>query len=137
LISLAQLRDVRGGDPAACAARLVELLPQFAGYTGLGAVAPDGTLFCSTVDQPQTTNVSDRAWFQRAVATRSFAVGDYQVGRVTGQAILVFAYPVFDTTQELHAVVFAVLQLAALNQLADEANLARALSCSWWTAMAR
>jgi diguanylate cyclase len=38
-------------------------------------------------------SVSDRPWFKRAIQLRDFAVGEYQVGRITGRPSLNFGYP--------------------------------------------
>jgi len=111
LIAVTQIRDVQSGDPAACSARLVELLKVYPDYNGFGVARPDDEVFCSTVPLTQPINASNRAWFQRAIQTRNFAVGDYQVGRTSGRAILVFSYPLLDAAGQLQAVVFAVIEL--------------------------
>src|SRR5262249_4220196 len=60
---------------------------------------------------------------QRALETRDFAIGDYQIGRVSGKATLVFGYPVLDDAGYVRAVVIASLDLAWLNELAKQAGL--------------
>ena len=40
--------------------------------------------------------VGDRVYFRRALETRDFAIGEYQIGRITGKATLNFGYPVLD-----------------------------------------
>ncbi|HET7087730.1 MAG TPA: GAF domain-containing protein [Anaerolineae bacterium] len=127
LIALTQLRDVRSDDPATCVARLTELLKLYPGYSGFGVAEADGDIVCSTVPPAQPINAVEQqlAWFRRAVETRTFAVGDYQEGPRTGSPILTFAYPILAGDDQLQGVVFAVIRLAALNQLADEAGLSQ------------
>ncbi|MBI2087481.1 MAG: GAF domain-containing protein [Deltaproteobacteria bacterium] len=67
--------------------------------------------------------MADRAWFQRAVQTRRFAIGDYQIGRASGKASLNFGYPVINERGDVEAVVLAGLDLAWLNRLAAKAQL--------------
>ena len=54
-------------------------------------------------------------------ATRAFAVGEYQVGRLTGRATVNFAHPVFDSAGALTNVAIAALDLGWLTQLAQRA----------------
>ena len=123
LLTLARLPEVRGGNPAACSSLLADLLEQDPRYTNFGAADPRGNISCSAVPFTKPTNVADRAWFQRAVQTHDFATGDYQVGRITGKAILVFGYPILGKAGQVQAVVYAALDLAWLGQFAAKAEL--------------
>jgi PAS domain S-box-containing protein len=124
LVVLSHLSRVQTQDAVACNTLFAALLTQYPLYANLGAAEPDGDLFCSALPLTSPVNASDRAWFQRAVETRAFAVGDYQIGRVTGKPTVNFGYPVLDeATSELKAVVFVALNLAPLNQLAAEVEL--------------
>ena len=67
--------------------------------------------------------LGDRVYFRRAFETRDFAIGEYQVGRITEKATVNFGYPVLDDVGHVHAVVFAALDLAWLNKLAGQAGL--------------
>ena len=67
--------------------------------------------------------LGDRGYFRRAFETRDFAIGEYQVGRITRKATVNFGYPVLDDEGHVRAVVFAALDLAWLNQLAREAGV--------------
>lgn len=115
LIALAGTPEVRRGDSAVCGAFLADLRRKYSLYTNLGMVAADGSVVCSAVPLSGSVNVSDRAYFRRAVATRNFAIGDYQVGRVTGKPSLNFGYPVVDSGGHLQGVVYAALDLAWLS----------------------
>jgi hypothetical protein len=123
LASLAHAPEVSGGDPAACSALLATLLPGYPAYLNLGMIQPDGTLVCSALPFSAPVNVSDRAYFRRALETRDFAIGDFQIGRITGKPSVGFGYPVQSATGAVHAVLFASLDLAWLNQLATAVRL--------------
>jgi PAS domain S-box-containing protein len=125
LIALAQLPAVRGRDPAACSALFAELLKQYPRYANLAAVKPDGDTFCSALPLSGPVSAVDRLYFRRASETRDFAVGEYQIGRVTRKASINFGYPVLDEADQVQAVVVAALDLAWLNRLAAEARLPR------------
>ncbi|MGH7427639.1 MAG: cache domain-containing protein, partial [Candidatus Methylomirabilaceae bacterium] len=123
LVTLAQLPEVRHRDSGGCNALFFDLLKGYPFYANLGAIAPDGDVFCSALGFRGRINAADRAYFRRAMATRDFAIGDYQVGRVTGKGTINFGYPLVSDAGEVQAVVFAALDLAWLNKLAAEAQL--------------
>ncbi len=124
LVALSRFDRVRNQDVAGCDVLLADLLTQYPTYANLGVADPNGDLFCSALPLTGLVHSADRAWFQRAVETRTFAVGDYQIGRVTGKPTINFAYPALDeTTGALRAVVFAALDLAPLNHLVAEAEM--------------
>ncbi|MBC8448849.1 MAG: HAMP domain-containing protein [Chloroflexi bacterium] len=123
LAALVQLPAVRDGDTVACSALFADLLKHYPAYTGLTAAEPDGDVFCSATPLAQPVNFADRAWFQRLLQTRDFVVSEYLMGRISGQAVLVLAYPALDTAGQLRAIVTTALALTWLNQLASEAQL--------------
>lgn len=123
LVVLSQLPEVRSGDVAACQALLADLLADFPLYANLGVIAPDGFLTCSAIPASGPLDLSDRTYFQQAVQTRDFAVGEWQIGRITGLATINCGYPVLDADGQLVAVVFAALSLAWLNDFAAQADL--------------
>jgi signal transduction histidine kinase len=79
-------------------------------------VNPDGDVFCSAIFFDKTTSAAERSWFQRAIQTRDFVVGDYHVDHITGKPVLVLAYPAINPEGELEAVVFASIDLNWLNR---------------------
>lgn len=122
LAALADLPELRPGRGEECSALLARLLPLHASYANFGAADRNGNVFCSAVPMSAPVNVADRAWFQRALERRDFAVGDYQIDRITGKPVLVFGHPVWEGDQII-AVAFAALDLAWLEGLAQEINL--------------
>jgi signal transduction histidine kinase len=116
LIALADFVRKADENPAECSAFCANLLKQFRRYANLGAVKSNGDVFCSAVPLGRPTNAAGQPWFQRAVQSGDFAVGDYHVGRITGKPVLVLAYPYRIGDGARAAVVFAALDLKWLNR---------------------
>jgi signal transduction histidine kinase/ActR/RegA family two-component response regulator/HAMP domain-containing protein len=127
LTALARLPEVRRRDAAACSALSADLQQQYPRFANLGAIAPNGDVFCSAIPFSRPTSVADRPWFRRALATRTFAIGEYQIGRITGKPSLNAGYPVIDGG-EVKAVVFVALDLGSFNHLVANAQLAEGSS---------
>ena len=98
LLTLAQLPTVRADDTSLCTAVFAGLVEQYPFYANLGAFGPDGDVFCRGVPLTGPVNAADRAWFQRTVQTRDFAIGDYQIGRITRIPALVHGHPILDAS---------------------------------------
>lgn len=88
-------------------------------YSNVGFLDVDGRLQCDARNSEPATYLGDRTYFSQALATRSFAMGDYQVGRITNQATINFGMPVYENTGTLKGVAFAALQL---DRLAPDVN---------------
>jgi signal transduction histidine kinase len=122
LVTLSRLTAVRNLNRAACEALFADLLAQHSSYANLGVIDADGNIFCSAVPTDEVY-LGDRVYFRHAFETRDFAIGEYQVGRITRKASVNFGYPVLNDAGHVHAVVFAALDLAWLDQLAKQAEL--------------
>lgn len=83
-------------------------------FRSTGVILPDGTLHCNSAiaDYSVKVNVGDRPYFRLAMDSGQFTVGEYQVGRTTGQSGINFAYPALDDAGRVRAVVFAGLNLS-------------------------
>jgi PAS domain S-box-containing protein len=111
LITLARSPIAREPDSAACregAAHLLFLHPR---YRNIGVTDRDGNVACSALPPAGRVNVADREYFRRAVETRDFSGGAYQVGRITKRPGINFAYPVTDDRDRLRGVVFAAMDI--------------------------
>jgi signal transduction histidine kinase len=117
LEAMAHYLQTSTGDPVLCASFFASLLQHYPPYANLGAVKPDGQVFCSAVPLSSPTDASDRIWFQRTMESREFSFGDYQIGRITREPVLVLSYPAFKADGEILAVVFAAFKLEWLNRL--------------------
>ena len=123
LVTLARFPAVRDRNRAACDALFADLVTKYSSYANLGVIDADGNVFCTAVPITDEVYLGDRVYFRRALETRDFAIGEYQVGRITRKATVNFGYPVVGDAGDARAVVFAALDLAWLNQLARQAEL--------------
>jgi diguanylate cyclase (GGDEF)-like protein/PAS domain S-box-containing protein len=115
LAALSRMPALRGEDAAGCSALLTDLLREYPHLSNLGVIRPDGTIFASALPAAAGINLSDRAYFRRAVETRRFSVGDYQVGRITASATINVAHPVLTPSGDVTAVVYAAMSLDRLS----------------------
>jgi steroid delta-isomerase-like uncharacterized protein len=122
LTVLARLPEVQAGGES-CNVLFADLLTQFPRYTNLGVIALNGTATCSGVPAPPNVYLGDRAYFQQAVQTQAFAVGEYQIGRITNEPALNCGFPILDDNGALVGVVYAALDLDSLGQFAAQARL--------------
>jgi diguanylate cyclase (GGDEF)-like protein len=92
-------------------------------YHSMGIHSADGTQFCNGIETSASgnINVNDRRYFRLAMQTRAFAIGDFQIGRVTGKPGINFGYPALGSDGEISGVAFLALDLHTFN--AEFANL--------------
>ena len=116
LTGLAQTSEMATGDASECnevAAKIVEQDDAVA--TFVGRVQSNGTVDCGSTPPEGRVDSSDRLWFERALSTKEFSVGEYQVGRVTKQKTIVFAQPVLDD-DEVSSVLIGSVDLETLDR---------------------
>jgi diguanylate cyclase (GGDEF)-like protein len=92
-------------------------------YHSMGLFRPNGELFCNAATWRDKTYGGDRLYFRLARETGRFAVGEYQIGRVTGKAGINFGFPVRDPENNIAAVAFAGLDLESLGRMAQATPL--------------
>jgi signal transduction histidine kinase len=120
LAIFAELPALRDQKHETCSVVLVNILRKNQEYTNLGVADRSGKISCSAIPSDKEINIADRPYFQRALKTRQFAVGSYQVGRISGKVNIGVGYPVLDTTGEVRTVIFAGLDLDWLQNLLAE-----------------
>lgn len=124
LTTLTLLRDVRSERAEEAEALFQNLITLHPGYANIGAIDPQGYVFASALPTTNGTYLGDRPYFIAARNTRKLAVGEYQVGRITGKATLNLAMPIIGRLSGLfHGVVFLALDLNWLNQLGAREEL--------------
>jgi signal transduction histidine kinase/HAMP domain-containing protein len=121
---LARVPEVAGDDAAACGAFLADLVEQYASrYTGFSVVERDGDISCVSSPLPVSVNVADRRYFRSVVGTGEFAVGEYMIGRISGEPTLAMAAPILDDQGRVRKVVSAVLSLDWLHRFVERLDL--------------
>jgi len=123
LVGLAQLSDVQMHNSRACSALFAEVQLRFPLYKNVGAIRPDGHVFCTASSPAPGVGEAGERHFEQARATREFAVGDYRFDPVSGKPVLVVSYPAVDGAGDVWAVVFAELDLDWISQFARRAAL--------------
>jgi HD-GYP domain-containing protein (c-di-GMP phosphodiesterase class II) len=118
---LSQTPELRAA-PTDCNAFLAEMLAGYPMYGNFNVILPDGAVRCDALGGAGTVNLGDRDYFQRALATREFAVGDYTVGRTTGRPSLVFAEPVLSPGGQVEFVLSVGLDVGWINRHLAEAD---------------
>jgi hypothetical protein len=114
LTAFVRLPQLSTRNAAACNAFLAEMLSAYPLYLNFARAEPDGNMSCSAVPLRSPVNVADRPYFKRAFETRGFAIGDYQIGRVTKLPSVNYAYPVVDAVGQVEGVVFVAQSLSWL-----------------------
>lgn len=117
LIALGDIAEANASNPATCRARFASLLECYHRYANFGVIDLKGNVVCSALPMDVAVNAADRAFFQRALKTHDFAVGDYEIGRITGKPTINFGYPVLDKSGQVQGVVFAAVDLFWLGQV--------------------
>ena len=97
-----------------CSATLATALAAAGEFVQFGVAGLDGMSPCNALPHAVPVYAGDRSWFRKTVATGEFAVGDYQVGRITRRPTVNFGYPVRNAGGDMVGVVFAAVDLERL-----------------------
>ncbi|MFN3829147.1 diguanylate cyclase (GGDEF)-like protein [Tepidimonas ignava] len=127
LTMMSRADEVSDAAPAACNGLAARLMLAYPTFNNLGAVRPDGTVFCSGRPAPPGTTlpvrVNDRAWFQATLQAYDMTAGELVVGRISGRRGLVYGYPVRDDQGTLQMALFAALQKEWFDDLVRASSL--------------
>ncbi len=116
LIALAAT-DHEFEEPNRCNMLVAAIMKENSDYSNIGAARPDGEVFCSALPLKGPVNLSDRGYFKKAIANKSFSPSEYQIGRITGKPVLVFAYPLLNKRHAVESVLFITIGLDWLNSV--------------------
>lgn len=123
LTTLAQLPALQNFDATACSNFIVNAKKQYPRYANIGALTPEGRVYCSALPFEPGLSAVNSTWFQRAIKTRAFVTSDFHIGGITGRAVITVAHVVPDKSGAVLAVVFASIDLEWLNQVVAAAEL--------------
>jgi two-component sensor histidine kinase len=119
---LAEVPEIRDKDPETCTSYLKTLLGKVPGAFFFGVADADGTIVCNTLGSARGAySLADRGYFQDAMRTGVFAIGEFVTGRITGIPTLQFAQAIPGTGGRPEGVVLASIDLT---YLADHQNRA-------------
>ena len=97
-----------------CGAFVANIRSSYSYYTNLGLINSDGRMICHALPVDATGDYRARSYFTQALATKSFSMGLYQVGQLTGVSSVGFAMPVYDPQQQFKGLAFAGLEISQL-----------------------
>ncbi|GAO37392.1 hypothetical protein SCT_2813 [Sulfuricella sp. T08] len=114
LSTLAEIPDAQSAGP--CNKVMANILRYSSDYANVGVALSNGEVVCSALPLPGPVNVADRVFFQRAVSTREFSIGDFQIGRIAAKRGIHFGYPLLNADKQVWGVIFVLLDLDPLNE---------------------
>jgi diguanylate cyclase (GGDEF)-like protein/PAS domain S-box-containing protein len=123
LATLTQVPELRRPVSGRCETLLGRLLAQHPIYAELGLLSPDGRLLCSSPPPVDPAEVRPPPVFLRVARTRAFAAGGIAPAGIPPRPTLAFGYPVLDERNAVRAIVYALLDLAWLQEFAATAHM--------------
>jgi serine phosphatase RsbU (regulator of sigma subunit) len=123
LMVLSRVPDLRGHDSLVASRFLADLLEENPIYLNFGVIETNGDVFASGYLFRTSVNLGDRGYFQRALTTKHFSIGEYQIGRIHSKPCINFALPITDRQGDVVRVVYASLNLDWIRQVTEEASL--------------
>ena len=122
LAIVAEEPSVRGKDAPACTGYLRSVADKLPGAFLLGVAGEDGGIVCNTLGSgPGAYSLAGRGYFQEAMRTGGFAVGEYVLGMMTKRPTIQFAYALRDDGGRPAGIVLASIDLDWLAaRLVDE-----------------
>ena len=108
LIALSELPAIKARNSQACSKYLLATKKRYPAFHFV-IVDMNGQSFCTT--SGQNGNVAGRAEFVSATSSGQFAVGQFSIGVLTGQALLSFALPFYDDEGRMAGAIITGLNL--------------------------
>jgi diguanylate cyclase (GGDEF)-like protein len=119
LVAIAQVPAIMHNDAARCSEYLGKLLESSDHlYHSMGIYSADGLLICNAIPWQGKVYSPDRLYVNLARSTGKFAIGEYQIGRVTKLQGINFGYPLLDAEGKVTAIAFIALDLSSFNRIA-------------------
>ncbi len=125
LETLGAIPALLADDRPGCDAILTNVLRGHADFVNLTMASRDGELLCAAapLDPRLLRSEEARAWYQRALATRSAVLGEPQLSATTGREAIIVALPLLDADGAVDRIVAATISLDQLNRTASQVQL--------------
>ena len=120
---IASAPAVRNRNAEECHQLLAGLLAQAPRYNSAAVLGLDGQVICAGAPLEPGISAADRAFFRLALQTGGFVIGDYTIGRISGQPTLHMAQPFRDATGQVAGVVNVALDLIWLGKQLENLGL--------------
>lgn len=126
LQSIASTPIIQSREVPECHEFLANLLKNQTTYVNFGVIDANGDAVCEGIRNANAvhTNFADRGYFRQAIATKGPVVGEYQVGRLSGQQMIMVAMPLTNPKHEINGVLYAALNLDSIAHNRHEVQLA-------------
>lgn len=111
LMSLAQIPAVRQGTGAACTEIIAGLDESVSGYSRFLMLDRRGMVTCTGKPMTRNRDFSDRLYFRKGMASGGFAVGNYVIGRLSREPVVVAAYPIKNAAGDIDGMIAAGLEM--------------------------
>jgi PAS domain S-box-containing protein len=107
LIALSELPAIKTKDALQCDDYLSKIKKHYPGFVVFIAVDLSGNAVCGS----SQSSAVGRAYFDSALQSGKFTIGEFAVGRTTGSHVLHFALPSYSDDSQMTGVVIAALSL--------------------------
>ncbi len=122
LMALAQSSDARNLNAETCQALLADILARNAAYVSLSLADAQGRVL---VAAPATSiaQISESIFFQNAMRTRAFTVGDYTLLKTERRVVVQFGQPILDAGNQPVGILIAAFDLSYFGRLFYDTRL--------------
>jgi|GEM_PF-1688690 len=111
LAAFAQAHQIQDKDAGPCNEIMAASLAENPAYANLYVADTGGTVFCSALPSGLGVSMADRDYFQGALASSTYAMSKYQLGRASGKPSMAIGYPFRDDQGKVAGVVAASTNL--------------------------
>lgn len=115
---LSQVPALKTGSSAECSALLVNVQKTRDWIAGIYATDTTGRVICATSPEMRDTNLAHRPYVQKAIATGSFATGEFRMDPNATTPVIGSALPVYDEQGRLQRVLVASIAAPWINSTA-------------------
>jgi len=117
LSTMARANDMHGLLPDECSKLAIRLHASAENFANIGAVLPNGDVFCSSLGVNSAINVQDRTWFREVLTAQGMTHGQFVIGKMSGRPGITFGYPIRDASGKFLAAVFAASDISWFDRL--------------------
>lgn len=123
LVFISESPAVKNSDKEKCDELLAGLLKIYRSeYTILGVSDAYGDVWCNSFPLSSPVNIADRSYFEMVLKTKSFSIGEFQIGKISGKPSVPLAYPVI-VDDRIRGAVFTGIDLGYLKNRTIGANI--------------
>jgi len=116
LLATSLIAEVKNYDSGKCNKILSNLLAHDDQYINFGIANAKGDVVCSALPLTANVNIADRQYFIKALDTKEFVIGRFQVERITHLPGINLAYPICSDDGKPTGVIFATINLNRFSQ---------------------